>query len=375
MHPNLLESQLRLQLAWRRWWQRQPDNALLLLASLVLAALGSWLLAGLAERAIGWLQAAWARLPWVVATVALALSALAGWRSSARARQYLASSRWAVQPRSAAERDALLATLSRCSALAVGLIAFGSAWLLQPMPLTALAAGAGCGLVTLSAWRLAGARGTPQRRAGARQRAASQWPGDAFEGLLRRWLSERIGVHWRHGGTSLGGFLLLGLVVPGEARGVGLLVGLLIAGLLLRWLVSLQASGRLLLEAGQRLAAQPLQPERWRRAHRRCICAASAWLGGIAALGAALLGASPWLLPLLPATLLALASLDLWILAACRKQPRRRTLSWRVLAVIFVLVARDLGPLLPLIWLLTLLHFRRLALRQEQPEVPDAAAD
>lgn len=375
MHPILLESQLRLRLAWRRWWQRQPDNTLLLLAALLLAALGFWLLAGLAERAIGWVQAAWAGLPGAVALIALTLSAVAGWRSSARARQYLHTSRWAVHPRSAAESEALLARLGLGGALAIGLMGLGLAWMVQPLPLTALLAGASCGLATLAAWRLADSAAATPSKLALPQRAASRWPDDAFEALLRRWLTERIGMHWRHGGSSLGGFLLLGLVVPGEARGAGLLIGLLIAGLLLRWLVSLQASGRLLLEAGQRLTAQPLHPLRWRRAHGRCILAASAWLGGTAALGAALLGAPWWLLPLLPVTLLALASLDVWILAAYRRQPHRRTLSWRLLAVIFVLLARDLGPLLPVIWLLALLHFRRLALRHQRFEVPDAVAD
>ncbi|MCB1642646.1 MAG: hypothetical protein KDI37_13010 [Xanthomonadales bacterium] len=88
----------------------------------------------------------------------------------------------------------------------------------------------------------------------------------------------------------------------------------------------------------------------------------------MAMLGLWLLGTAWWLAPVIPALLLALAWLDVLILAVHRQQPRRRTLVWRLLLVLFVIAARDALPLLPLLWLSAVVWHGRRVLQMESPD-------
>ncbi|MCB1626279.1 MAG: hypothetical protein KDI48_01040 [Xanthomonadales bacterium] len=373
MHPILLQSRLRGRLALHRWWQGQPDNAVLLLAGMAMLAVLLWAVAGVAAATLQLLSATWQNHPMLFGMTLAVLSAMAGGTVCGRYAQRWRRGIWSVQPRSARQLPSLLAQMALLSAGLAGLSALTIGLLLAgELNLAVLTLTGSCMATTTAAalltTRLGRRRVAMTRRQGRVRAASPTWPGGAFDELLQRWLADRIGAQWRHGSLSLGGFLAIGLLLPADVKGAPLLLGLLLAGLLLRWLVVLQAGGRLLLEATPALAAQPLTAQRWRQSHARCVLAASAWLGAVAMLGLWLLGTAWWLAPAIPALLLALAWLDVLILAVHRQQPRRRTLVWRLLLVLFVIAARDALPLLPLLWLSAVVWHGRRVLQMESPD-------
>ncbi len=353
VHPWLTHRRLAAGNRWRRWRRNQPEGSVYLLASAIaLAILVQPLLAVMIDYA-GVLRSLLDRFPWLVALLSATGAALGCRRPLMSMRETLRCGLWCALPLSRRMRDVSYAGLTVLMALFAGAVMTTlMAWLAAPITLPdALIAAVSAALATLCTAAL---RPKAAATAAPAPAASGRWSEPTlFPTLLRRWQRQRLSFHWRSGAMSSSGLLLSGLLLPAGTGMAVAVAGLIAMLLVVRILALHNSAASLVVQADLQLRALPVAHRDWFAGHARAVLPEALLLSTL--IGTAVYAVGAPLAFVLGTTLLLilLSLIDMELVSRWRRLPRRRAISWTVLATTCAVLGPQAAPLIPALLLLS----------------------